>query len=340
MAALRAAVIGVGAMGRNHARVYRELAETELIAVADAAVENAARVARDTFSRGYSDYRELLAKEKPDLVSVAVPTEGHFQVAWDALEAGCHVLVEKPLTATIAEGVALVERATALGRTLSVGHIVRFDAAVRDLKRRLEAGELGRIFQVRSRRLGPFPSRVRDVGVVVDLAVHDVDIASFVTGQTITRVYAETERRIHTLHEDLLIGTLRLSGGVIGLLDINWLTPTKIRELTVTGEKGMFLVDHLTQDLYFYENQDSLAVEWDPLRLLRGVSEGRMIRFPLNKAEPLRVELQTFAQRVREGLPPAVSGAEGLSALAAALALVRSGQEHRPIDLALGRELP
>jgi predicted dehydrogenase len=220
-----------------------------------------------------------------------------------------------------------------------VGHIVRFDAAVRDLKRRLEAGELGRIFQVRSRRLGPFPSRVRDVGVVVDLAVHDVDIASFVTGQTITRVYAETERRIHTLHEDLLIGTLRLSGGVIGLLDINWLTPTKIRELTVTGEKGMFLVDHLTQDLYFYENQDSLAVEWDPLRLLRGVSEGRMIRFPLNKAEPLRVELQTFAQRVREGLPPAVSGAEGLSALAAALALVRSGQEHRPIDLEPGREL-
>jgi len=337
MADLKAAVIGVGSMGRHHARVYRQIAETDLVAVADSLTENGEAVARDNLSRAYADYREMLETERPDIVSVVVPTGEHFQVAHDAFEAGCHVLVEKPITATIEEGITLIKYAEHVGLKLMIGHIVRFDPAVQDLKRRLDSGELGRIFQVRSRRLGPFPSRVRDIGVIVDLATHDLDITSYVTGQHIIRVYAETEREIHSRHEDILAGTLRLSGGAIGLLDINWLTPTKVRELTVTGERGMFLVDYLGQDLYYYENQDALPVVWDQISLLKGVSEGRMIRFPLSRSEPLKRELQAFAHSVRDDTPVPVPGEDGLAALAAALALVESGMKHRPIDVKIWR---
>jgi UDP-N-acetylglucosamine 3-dehydrogenase len=330
---LRAAVVGVGAMGRNHARVYREIAETELVAVADACRENGRQVAQDNWTKSYGDYRQMLERDKPDLVSVVVPTEDHFQVAWDALEAGCHVLVEKPITASVELGAALIAHAERLGRKLMIGHVVRFDSAVQELKRRLDAGELGRVFEVRSRRLGPFPARVRDVGVIIDLATHDLDITCYLTGQRIVRVYAETEREIHSSHEDILAGTVRLSGGAIGLLDINWLTPTKIRELTVTGEKGMFLVDYLTQDLYFYENQDAVAVQWAQMSLLKGVSEGRMIRFPVSKVEPLKAELQAFARSVQNDTPVPVPGQDGLTALRSALALAQSGREHLPICL-------
>jgi UDP-N-acetylglucosamine 3-dehydrogenase len=334
---LKAAVIGVGSMGRNHARVYRELPATDLVGVADVCADSCQRVARENATRAYGDYRELLRAERPDIVSVVVPTVEHYPVALACLEAGCHVLVEKPLTATVEEGIALIERAEALGRRLMVGHLVRFDPAVQELKRRLAMGELGKVFQVRSRRLGPFPARIRDVGVVVDLATHDLDITTYITGQYITRVYAETEREIHSAHEDLLVGTLRLSGGAIGLLDINWLTPTKVRELTVTGEKGLFLVDYLAQDLYFYENQDALTVAWEQLSMLKGVSEGRMIRYPINKAEPLKAELQAFVHAILEDTPIPVPAVDGLAALCAALALVRSGQEHRSLDVQFWR---
>jgi predicted dehydrogenase len=334
--ALKAAVIGVGAMGRNHARVYRELPDTDLVGVADNNDACALAVAREYFTSAYAEHREMLRHERPDLVSVVVPTEGHVQVCCDALEAGCHVLVEKPIAATSEDGLSLIERAVRLDRRLMVGHVVRFDSAVRELKRRLDAGELGRVFQVRSRRLGPFPARVRDVGVIIDLATHDLDVTTYLTGQRIVRVYAETEREIHSQHEDLLVGTIRLSGGAIGLLDCNWLTPTKVREVTVTGEKGMFQVDYLTQDLYFFENGDALPVEWDRISLLKGVSEGRMIRYPVSKVEPLKAELQAFARCVAEGTPVPVPGEEGLAALRAALALVRSGMEHRAVDLDSG----
>jgi len=330
---LRAAVLGVGSMGHHHARVYREIPEIELVAVADPIIEKAQKVSRANFTRAYADYRELLERERPDIVSVAVPTEEHYQVALDALEAGCHVLVEKPITATEEKAHSLIERAAALNRKLMVGHIVRFDPAVQELRRRLEAGELGQVFQIRCRRVGPFPARIRDVGVVIDLATHDLDIIRYITGQEIVRVYAETSRAIHSIHEDILTGTVRLSKGAIGLLDVNWVTPTKVRELTITGEKGMFLVNHLTQDLFFYENQDALDVQWNQMQLLKGVSEGRMVRFPVKKYEPLKAELQAFAHAVLDDTPVPVSGTDGLIALRIARALVRSGLEHRAIEV-------
>jgi UDP-N-acetylglucosamine 3-dehydrogenase len=328
---LKVAVIGVGAMGQHHARVYDQMADAQLVGVADANPEVGGRIAQLHHTVAYTDYRRLLREARPEVVTVAVPTEFHHQAALDALEAGCHVLIEKPIAATEGQGRELIERAAVLGRKLMVGHIVRFDPAVQELKKRLEAGELGRIFQVRCRRLGPFPARVQDVGVVIDLATHGLDLMRHLTGQEAVRVYAETEQRIHSAYEDILIGTVRLADGTIGVLDINWLTPTKIRELTVTGERGMFLVNHLTQDLYFYENAEANSERWSAISLLRGVSEGRMIRYSVRKYEPLKAELEGFVWAVARDEPVPVGGEDGLAALRLAQALVQSGREGRPV---------
>ena len=221
--------------------------------------------------------------------------------------AGIHLLVEKPLAFTVEEGAEIIDLAAEAGVVLTVGHVERYNPAIVALKARLAAGELGRVFQMHARRLGPFPARVRDVGVVIDLATHDVDIMRYLSGAEATRVYAETARRIHTEHEDLLSGLIRFTDDTIGVLDINWLTPTKIRELLVTGERGMFQVNYLTQDLTFYENSTSPGT-WDTLRNITGVSEGDMIRPRIEKTEPLRVELERFVAAARAS-PPTWSAA-------------------------------
>jgi UDP-N-acetylglucosamine 3-dehydrogenase len=329
---MKVAVIGVGSMGKNHARVYSELPEAELVAVADADLKTATAVASKLGGRSYVDYHDLLANEKPEVVSIAVPTAMHEQVGIDALEAGAHVLMEKPIAATLEEGKRLIEKARTVKRQLMVGHIVRFNPAMQVLKQKLADGDLGRIFQVFCRRSGPFPARIRDVGVVVDLAPHDVDVMRFLIGSNPIRVYAETEQRIHTDHEDLVWGLLRFPDGVIGSLEINWLTPTKIREVLVLGERGLFRIDDLTQDLYFYENAQVNDDLWPALKTLKGVSEGHMTRFAIERYEPLKAELHAFLEAIKEDKPVPVSGADGLEALRLSLALVESGQKHQVIE--------
>ena len=330
---MKVAVIGVGSMGKNHARVYSELPEADLAAVADADQKLVAATAEKHGAHAYTDYREMLEKEKPDAVSVVVPTAMHEEVGMAALDAGAHVLMEKPIAATVEEGQRLIEKARAVKKQLMVGHIVRFNPAMQALKQKLADGDLGRIFQVFCRRAGPFPARIRDVGVVVDLAPHDVDVMRFLIGAEPLRVYAETEQRIHTDHEDLVWGLLRFPDGVVGSLEINWLTPTKIREVLVLGERGLFRIDDLTQDLYFYENAQVNSELWPALKTLKGVSEGHMIRYAIQRYEPLKAELQAFLGTVKEGKPVPVSGEDGLEALRLALALVEAGQKHQVIEV-------
>lgn len=330
---MRVAVIGVGSMGFNHLRVYSELADTQLVGISDVSAERLESLKSRYSVNTYTDYRELIEKEKPEAVSITVPTSEHEQVAAFALRAGVHVLVEKPIAATVEEGQRLIALAKEMDRQLMVGHIIRFNPAMQALKARLDAGELGKIFQIFCRRAGPFPARIRDVGVVVDLAPHDVDIMRFLTGLDPLRVFAETERRIHTDHEDMLFGLLRFPQGITAALEINWLTPTKIRETLVLGEKGMFRVDDLLQDLYFYENSQASGELWADIKTIRGVSEGKMIRFDLKRQEPLKAEIQAFLDAVKNGTQVPVTGEDGLKALRLSLALVESGVKHQVIEV-------
>ena len=323
---LRAAVIGVGTMGKHHARLYANMDGIELVGVADPDPAARAQVAGRYHTRGFADYRTMLEAERPDIVSLAVPTRLHYPLASDLIERGIHVLVEKPIALTVEEGQSLVEQARARGVKLGVGHVERFNPAVTALKERLDRGELGQVFQISARRISGFPPHVKDIGVVLDLATHDLDVMRYLIGAEVARVSTEIAWPMGRANEDVLCGMLRFENGVIGLLHVNWLSPIKIRELMVNGERGMFVVNYLMQELCFYENgyQDG---NWESLQVFWGMAEGRMIRYPISQREPLQVELESFVRSVRDDEPFLVSGEDGLQALILAQRLLKAARD-------------
>ncbi len=327
---IKIGVVGAGSMGTNHLRVLRTLPEDQinLVGIAEIYAPALLQAVKRFHVEGYSDYRSMIERTHPDLVALVVPTQLHYEVAAFALEHGCHVLIEKPITANEREAWRLIELARATHRKIAVGHIERFNPAIIELKRRLAMNELGRIFHLYARRLGPFPPRIRDVGVILDLATHDIDVMRYLVDGEVEHVYAETRHRVHRKYEDLLLGVLRFTNEAIGVLDTNWLTPTKVRELSITGERGMFLVNYLTQDLSFYAN-DYPPADWDALRSFVGVSEGTKIRLKVQKAEPLLLEYQDICAAIQNDTLPSVTGEDGLAALQVAVRLSGSAQARK-----------
>src|SRR6266487_253597 len=326
---IRVGIVGAGSMGMNHLRVLSDFNEDQIriVGVAETYEPNLKRATSRFHVRGYTDYRQMIEETKPDLVAIVVPTQLHFEVASYVLDRGINVLLEKPMTNTIEEALTLIEIAHSRGVKLAVGHVERFNPAVIEVKRRVVTGELGQVFHLHARRLGPFPPRIRDVGVTLDLATHDIDIMRYLADSEVQRVYAETQRQIHTRHEDLLLGVLRFTNQAIGVLDVNWLTPTKVRELSITGEKGMYLINYLTQDVYFYEN-DYTTTTWDALRSLTGVSEGTVTRLKIQKAEPLRLEYEDVMNAIRQDALPTVTGEDGLAVLKVVSQLAEAKQQN------------
>jgi len=313
---LKVAVVGAGSMGTNHLRVLQDFDDDSfhLVGVADSQESTLARAVRRYHVAGFADHRRMIFETCPDLVVVAVPTNLHCEVASYALERGIHVLIEKPIATTEEEARALIELSRRHGAAIAVGHIERFNPAVVELKQLISSGTLGQIFSLHARRVGPYPPRIRDVGVALDLATHDLDAMRSLIGADIERVYAETQRRIERDHDDLLFGIVRFANGTVGMLDVNWITPTKVRELRVTGERGMYLVNYLTQELYFFEN-DYTPTSWDALRTQLGVSEGTMTRLKIQKVEPLRAEYEDILAALMAGRSPTVTAEDGLAVL-------------------------
>ena len=333
METLKAAVIGSGAMGANHARIYSQLPDIELVGVSDLDLKLAKEIGDQFRTNSYKKYDKLLDEVKPDIITVAVPTQNHTKIACECLESGVATLVEKPIADTVENAKKIIETSKITEVPLMVGHIERFNPAVQELKRRLKKKKLGRIFSIHATRVGPFPHRIRDVGVVIDLAVHDIDIMRYITDSKITRVYAETAQKIHTKCEDLLSGLIKLENGAIGVLNIDWLTPEKIRNLKVTGEKGMFEVNYITQELIFYENMVANNQEYNYPKMLMGVSEGDITNIRIKKREPLKTELEKFINYTRKGGKSPVSGEDGLKALEIALAVNKSATDNEAIRL-------
>jgi predicted dehydrogenase len=324
----RVGLIGLGSMGRNHARIIQAHDSACLAAVADPVVD-------DIGSLGYPgvpihrDPLEMLSTESLDAVVVATPTTTHAALAIAAIERGIALLVEKPMTATPAEADLVVAAAADGGVPVQVGHIERFNPAVRELGRLLDDGWLSTVYAITSRRGGPMPERIRDVGVTIDLATHDVDILSWVAAERPVRVSAETAQRVHQDHEDLLFGLMRFPSGTVAMLDVDWLTPTKRRTLTVLGEEGMFELDYLTQELTFTRGPDVTRPQ-----LIAGYAptfEGPTITLPVANEEPLAAEFASFVETVREGNAPEVDEHDGRWAVLLADALIRSARENRPI---------
>lgn len=325
---LRVGLIGLGSMGRHHARVIRATPGMDLVAVADPAgdkfgVAGELPVLPDVAA---------LIDAGLDAAMVAVPTIYHEDVALALAEAGVHTMVEKPIAATAASGRRVAEAFDKAGLVGAVGYVERCNPALRALRERLDAGELGQVYQVLTRRQGPFPARISDVGVVKDLATHDIDLTAWVAGAPYESVSAQVAYRSGRENEDMVVATGRLANGVIVSHTVNWLTPFKERVTIVTGEKGAFVADTLTGDLTFYAN-GTVESTWDQIANFRGVSEGDVIRYAIPKREPLALEQEHFRDAVRGDASGIVTMAEGVATLDVIDAVLASAAENRTVTL-------
>ncbi|MFC7243397.1 Gfo/Idh/MocA family protein [Catellatospora aurea] len=324
---LRAGLIGLGAMGRNHARVLSTLAGVELVAVVDPMGDSTGTLRVPVVPT----VTELIALGI-DYAVIACPTALHEEVGLELAANGVCALIEKPLAPSIEGARRLVDAFEKAGLVAGVGHIERYNPALQNLRSRLEAGDLGEVFQVVTRRQGPFPHRIADVGVVMDLATHDIDLTSWVTGQSYVSVSAHTVFRSGRPHEDMVAAVGQLADGSMVNHLVNWLSPLKERSTVITGEKGCFVADTLTADLTFYAN-GAITTEWEALRSFRGVAEGDMIRFAIPKREPLLVEHERFRDAV-EGKPSdIVTLRQGLRTVEVASAVLQSAKTKSTVVL-------
>lgn len=325
---LRAGLVGLGMMGRHHARVLRGLDGVELVAVADAAGDVHGMAGGLPV---YPTIDELLALSL-DYVVVALPTAFHEKAALACADAGVPMLVEKPLADGVGSAQKVVEAFAAKSLLGAVGHIERYNPALQAARVRLEAGELGEVYQVVTRRQGPFPARIADVGVVKDLATHDIDLTAWVTQKGYESVSAHTAHRSGREHEDLVAVTGLLTGGVVANHLVNWLSPLKERVTVITGERGTFVANTLTADLTFYAN-GSVPMTWDAVRSFRGVSEGDVIRYAIEKPEPLKAEHEAFRDAVLGSRSDIVTLEQGLRTVQVAEAALRSAASNETVHV-------
>ena len=326
---VRVGLVGLGMMGRNHARVLASIEGFDFIGAVDPGGDRYRAMA----DRIVYDTLDDLIGLGIDAVVCAAPTKSHEAIAVNLAKVGVHTLIEKPVAQSV-EGARRIESAFSVSNArVSVGHIERYNPALMEMKRRLARAELGQVFSISTERIGPFPQRVLDVGVINDLATHDIDIVTWLTGEEFESVFAATVHRMGRPTEDLLAAIGFLGNGLAVEMTVNWLTPMKRREVRVLGEKGAFIADLLTADLTFHANADNMT-EWDELVHLRGVTEGDMVRYSLKKREPLLVELEAFlAMAEGDERASIVPLSSGIHALEVAEALAKSAHTRRRVDL-------
>ncbi len=297
---IKVGVVGLGAMGQHHARVYSQLG-CELVGVVDTDIQRAKEIGERYETRFYSDYTELIPQV--EAVSIAVPTTLHRQVATDFIKQGIHCLVEKPIASNV-EGAGEMIRAAEENHTkLMVGHIERFNPVVSRLKQIINQGILGKLMIISTRRVGPFASRIRDVGIIVDSATHDIDVARYLVGKEPVGVFSRAGRFKHQ-KEDYAIVILDF-GDTTASIEVNWFTPHKVRSLVATGSEGMAHLDYIEQELTVHNSQGVEIVK-------------------VEKEEPLKVELKHWLKSIEDDERPLVDGYEGLKVLKIALEASRA----------------
>jgi UDP-N-acetylglucosamine 3-dehydrogenase len=307
---LRAGLFGLGMMGRNHARILRSTRGIELVGVCDPHGDSEGAAGGSPLD---IDPERLIARGL-DMAIVAAPTGEHVSLAVALAIAGVPTLIEKPLAVDLVAGQKIVAAFEANGVLGAVGHVERCNGAIRSLRDRIGTGDLGDLFQVSTSRQGPFPDRIRDVGVIKDLATHDLDLVEWVTGRRFQTLSAEVAHRAGRPYEDLLAVVGRVDDGIVVSTQVNWLNPTKQRQVSVLGERGCLTADTLTADLTYYAN-GVVRGEWEAISKFRGVSEGDVIRYAIPKPEPLRIEIEAFRDAVLEQGEPVMPLRDGLRVL-------------------------
>ncbi|MDO4605993.1 MAG: Gfo/Idh/MocA family oxidoreductase [Bowdeniella nasicola] len=328
MANLRVGLLGIGSMGRHHARVIRETEGMDLVAIADPGGDKFG-VAKDL--EVLPDVHALI-DAGIDAAMVAVPTIYHEEAALALADAGVHTMVEKPIAHDVESGRRVAEAFEKAGLVGAVGYVERCNPALLAMREKIEEGLLGQIYQISTRRQSPFPARISDVGVVKDLATHDVDLVAWVAGSTYETIFAQTAYKSGREHEDMVTVAGRMANGVLVNHLVNWLTPFKDRTTVVTGEKGALVADTALGDLTLYRN-GTIPIEWTQVANFRGVSEGEVTRFALQKREPLRVEQENFRDAILGKRNDHVTMAEGVRTLEVVQAILDSAEQGEAISL-------
>jgi UDP-N-acetylglucosamine 3-dehydrogenase len=307
MKKLKMAVVGVGFWGRNHVRVLSELPDVEMVAVCDIDPQRTSLIAEKYDMKAYNDSRKMYAEEEIDAVTICVWSTRLSEEAMKALSAGKQVLVEKPMAKSSTEAQKIIDLAEAKNLHLTVGFIERFNPAVKRLKEAIAEGKIGSPVSITVKRVSKWPDRIGDVGVVKDTAIHDIDIVRHIFNEDPLAVYAKAGNLRHTKFEDYAQIMLSFANGKSAFLEANWLTPYKIRKLTVTGSEAIISLDYITQEMTIETLGQTLTPRYE-------------------YEEPLKLELQHFVECVINNKKPAVLGQDGLKALKIAEAALKSAE--------------
>lgn len=314
MRKLGVAVIGTGQWGKNHARVYKELPSTELIAICDVNAERAEAMAKQHGVKAYSDSTQMLKDKAIEAVNVCTWSTMLAKEAEKALNAGKHVLVEKPMATTPQQAKKLVQTAEENGLHLTVGFLMRFIPGLQQIRQSVVDKKIGDLVCSTAKRVSQWPERIGDVGVVKDTAIHDIDVMHFISGQQPISVYAKMGSRRIKKFEDYAHIMLTYKDGKSAFIETNWLTPYKTRLLTVTGSEAIMRLDYITQDLTIEQKAETVQPR-------------------TTFVEPLKAELQHFVDCIVDKKEPIVTGMDGVQALEVATAAIQSSAKNRAIQL-------
>ena len=316
MKKLNVAVIGAGFWGRNHIRVYKELPNANLSSICEVNSERLKVAVKEYQVKGYKNISDLLKRGDIDAVSICTWATKLAEITKEALKAGKHVLVEKPMANNSKQAEKLVRLAEENDLRLMVGFIERYNPGVKNLKGYIKREEIGSVVSALTRRVSEWPERIGDVGVVKDSAIHDIDILRFLFEEDPSTVYAKVGRLKHKKFEDYAHIMITFKEEKTAFIEANWLTPRKKRELTITGSNGVLSIRFLTQELVL-EKADIVI---EPI---------------IKQREPLKLELQHFVECVKDGRKPLVDAIDGLKAVAIAEAILESMESGRVVELDL-----
>jgi UDP-N-acetylglucosamine 3-dehydrogenase len=314
MKKLGVALVGTGFWGKNHARIFNELEDTELLAVCDINAERAKNVAEQFNVKAYTSVGKMLQRKDIEAVSICTWSTKLAEGASIALKAGKHVLVEKPMATNVKQAEKLLETAEERGLHLTVGFLMRFIPGIQNIRDSIENETIGNLVCATAKRVSEWPERIGDVGVVKDTAIHDIDITRYLFDEEPTAVYAKTGKMKNKKFEDYAQIMLTFESGKSAFIESNWLTPYKTRTLVVTGSKAIMKLDYITQELTIEDAKETMQP-----------------RYPFQ--EPLKLELQHFANCVLKKEKPLITGVDGLKALQIAEAALKSSATGRMIKL-------
>ncbi len=314
MKKLGTAVVGTGFWGKNHARVYKDLQETDLLAVCDIDAERAKAVADQFGAKPYTSVRRMLQNEEIEAVSVCTWSTSLAKVAIEVAKAGKHVLVEKPMAASVKQAERLVDAAKKNHVHLTVGFLMRFIPGLQQMKKAVEEKTIGELVSATAKRVSQWPERIGDVGVVKDTAIHDIDVMLYLFNKDPIAVYARAGSMRNKKFEDYAQIMLTFEGGKTAFIESNWLTPYKTRILIATGSEAIMNLDFITQELRIEDAKETVQP-----------------RYPTT--EPLKLELRHFANCVLGKEKPLITGLDGLRALRIAESALKSSASGKIVKL-------